>query len=198
MSSYGRNFEFRVPPHGGERSGRWVLQDTGLSDTTVIPIGAPVTLDTSVAVDDQFTGAANVKLAVSAQAPAKGVAGILVYEYGPAAFAGDDPFLTTYSDKDTVLANGTKLVQVVSGSDIKVVLRNTEDRTFLNTRDYEGRTMVAGLGGATPTVEVGEYLSPGTGTDAAGYWAVSSAANGWMIVTAVDNDRNELEARLLF
>jgi hypothetical protein len=197
MASYGRNFDFRVPPRSGERTGRNVLTDTGLSGGTSVPIGAPVVYDSAEGVNDDFTAARSFKLATGAQAPAPGRCGILVYEHAPAAFAGDDPFLTTYSDKDTAPVG--KLVQVVSGDTVKVMLKNTADRTFLNTRDYTGRKMVAGLGGATPTIAVGDYLTPGTGNDTAGYWAeTGSATNAWLVVTAVDNDRAEVEAQFLF
>jgi hypothetical protein len=57
--------------------------------------------------------------------------------------------------------------------------------------------MVAGLG-ATPTLQVGDYLTPGTGNDSAGYWAeTASAANAWLVVTLVDSARQEVEAELL-
>lgn len=191
MSNYGRNFHFRVPPHGGQRSGRFYL-DNGGAD---LVIGAPVVVDTSGDVNDMGLLPVD-KAAADAARPVPGMGGILVYEYGPAAFAGDDPFLTTYSDKDKAPAG--KAVQVVSGTDVKVVFVNTEDRTFLNTRDYAGRVMVAGLG-ATPTLEVGDLLTPGTGNDNDGYWkATQTSSQAWLVVTAVDYDRNEVEARLLF
>lgn len=190
MTNYGRNFEFRTSPKGAQRSGRYYL-----AGTTDIPIGAPVKYDSGE--DENALGLLPVSLATGAQAtPKPGMGGIAVYEHAPAAFAGNDPFLTTYSDIDTVPAG--KAVQVVSGADVKVVFRNTEDRTFLNTRDYTGRVMVAGLG-ATVTVEVGELLSPATGNDTDGYWAVTgTAANAWLVVTKVDNDRGEVEARFVF
>lgn len=191
MANYGNNFEFRVPPQSGQRSGRFVL--AGTSD---VPIGAPVKRDTDSS--ESALGLLPVELATGAQAkPAPGMGGVLVYEYGPAAFAGDDASLVLYSDKSTAPAGAA--VQVISGSEVKVLLRNTDDETFLTVRNYEGRTMVAGLGIATPTVEVGEGLTPGTGNDTAGYWAVSgTASEQWLIVTKVDNDRRELEARLNF
>ena len=190
MSSYGRNFEFRVPPHSSNRSGRHYLVDT-----TALPIGAPVVVDTGSAEND--LGLAPVSKATTAQvAPKPGEGGIAVYEYGPAAYAGDDPFLTTHSDKDTVPAGAA--VQVVNGPDVKIVLRNTADETFLNTRAYTGRTMVAGLG-ATLTLVVGDYLTPGTGDDTDGYWQeTSTASEAWLVITKVDNDRLEVEARLAF
>ena len=148
--------------------------------------------------DENDLGLTPVELATGAQAkPLPGKGGILVYEYGPAAYAGDDPFLTTYSDKDTAPAGAA--VQVVNGTDVKVVLRNTDDETFLHVRDYEGRTFVAGIGIATPTLAVGDMLTPGTGDDTDGYWAeTGTAANAWLVITKVDNDRGEVEARLNF
>lgn len=189
MSNYGKNFAFRVPPMSSHRSGRHYLG--GSSD---IPIGAPVTVDGSTLND---LGLSEATLATGATTtPLPGQGGIAVYEYGPAAFAGDDPWLTTYSDKDTVPAGNA--VQVVNGDYVKVVLRNTEDETFLNVRDYTGRTMVAGLG-ATLTLAEGDMLTPGTGNDTAGYWAeTSNASEAWLVITKVDNDRGEVEARLVF
>lgn len=189
MSSYGRNFEFRVPPEGADRSGRFALAVTQ-------PIGVPVVRDS--AASETALGLMPVKLATGDQAkPLPGLGGILVYEYGPAAFAGDDASLVLYSDKDTVPAGAA--VQVISGSEVKVLLRNTTASTFLNTRAYTGRVMVDGIGIATPTVAVGDGLTPGVGNGTSGYWAeTATAANKWLIVTKVDNDRAEVEARLNF
>jgi hypothetical protein len=193
MSNYGRNFEFRVPPHSSNRSGRHFLN----AGSSTIPIGAPVRVTDDGTVN--ALGLAPVTLETSGgdqTRPLPGEGGIAVYEYGPAAFAGDDPFLTTYSDKDVVPALAA--LQVVNGPDVKIVLRNTDDETFLNTREYTGRTMVAGSP-ATVTVDVGEYLTPGTGNDTAGYWEVTATAgDAWLVVTKVDMDRGEFECRLAF
>lgn len=190
MSSYGRNFEFRVPPVSQERGGRYYL--AGDDD---VAIGAPVKVDVSGDVND--LDLIPVVLATGAQAkPLAGQGGVLVYEYGPAAFAGDDTNLVTYSDKDQAPAGAA--VQVVRGFDVKVVLRNTEDSVFLQTRNYAGKTYVAGLG-ATPTLAVGDMLTPGTGNDTAGYWAeTGTAANAWLVITKVDTERGEVEAKLNF
>jgi hypothetical protein len=190
MANYGRNFHFRVPPVGGQRAGRYYL-----AGETDLPIGAPVVVDTSG--DENDLGLLPVELAAAdAARPVSGMGGILVYEHGPAAFAGDDALLTTYSDK--LDAPAGKAVQVVSGDTVKVVFVNTEDRTFLNTRDYEGRVFVAGAG-ATPTVAVGNYLTPGAGDGTDGYWKeTADVADAWLVVTKVDTDRGEVEARLLF
>jgi hypothetical protein len=190
MSTYGRNFEFRVPPESQNRSGRFYLD--GADD---VAIGAPVKVDTTA--DKNDLGLLPVVLATGSQAkPNPGMGGILVYEYGPAAFAGDDPYLTTHSDKGDAPAGAA--VQVVDGTYVKIVLRNTAATTFLHTRDYAARKMVAGLG-ATLTLDEGDMLTPGTGDDTSGYWAeTGTAANAWLIVTNVDNNRGEVEARLNF
>lgn len=189
MGTYGRNFEFRIPPRGENRPGRYYL--AGSAD---IPIGAPILHDTDS--DPNALLLDPVGLATGAQAPQPGLCGIAVYEHAPAAFAGDDPFLTTFSDKDKVPAG--KAVQMVSGREVKVVFTNTTDDTFLEGRDYEGRTMVAGMA-ATPTVGPGDFLTPGTGNDDAGYWAVTAdAANAWLVVVQIDVTRLEVEARFRF
>jgi hypothetical protein len=189
MGTYGRNFDFRVPPQSENRSGRFAAPATG-----VIPIGAPVIADVTAGTDS--LGLQTVKLAPAGQDPVTGLSGIAVFEYAPAAFAGDDPNLTTYSDKDTVPLG--KALQVVNGTYVKVVFSNTVHRSFLGQRDYAGRIMIAGLG-ATPTLIVGDYLEPGVGNDASGYWReVSGASGAWLVVTSVDSVRQEVEARMLF
>lgn len=189
--SYGRNFEFRVPPHHGERSARHSTP----TDAGPWPIGVPVRINR--AADDDTFGNKPVEFAPDGTPPRKGESGLAIYEHAPAAYAGTDPFLTTYSDIDTIPQG--KMVQVVYGDTIKVCLRNTSDRTFLNTREYTGRTVVAGLG-ATPTLAVGDYLEPHDDpSDTNGYWKeTSTAANAWLVITKVDADRGEVEARMLF
>lgn len=185
-----RNFEFRVSPRGGQRSGRFVVSAATL-------IGAPVKLAAGADPSSQELGLIEVELATGAQAPVAGLSGICVYEYkGAEGYAGDDAALTTWSDKDTTPAGAA--VQVVSGDTVKVAFRNTDDAVFLNTRTYQGRTMVAGMG-ATPSVAIGDYLTPGTGNDTAGFWAeTANVAEAWLVVTGVDTARGEVEARLMF
>lgn len=189
MGTYGRNFEFRVPPVHGQRGGRYSVPATG----TVIPIGAPVEVTAATAAD--ALGLAPVTLATGATTPVSGIHGIALYEWGPAAFAGDDPHLTTYSDKGHVPLGAA--VQVISGPGVKVVFTNTVASTFLTARSYTGRVMVAGMG-ATPTIAVGDFLTPGTGDDTDGYWAEGNATNGWLVVVGVDTVRSEVEARFTF
>jgi len=191
MGTYGRNFEFRIPPEAENRPGRYAVPATG----AVIPIGAPI-VATPAGVPVAPYDLQPVTLAAPAAARVPGACGILVYEYGPAAFAGNDPYLTTYSDLGFAPLGAA--VQMVSGPEVKVVFKNTVDNQFLSSRSYLGRMMVAGFG-ATPTVAVGDLLAPGTGTDAAGYWAeTSDAAVAWLRVVHIDTARAEVEARFIF
>jgi hypothetical protein len=214
MANYGRNFEFRVAPRGAARSGRFVASATalagsgsggGAAGTGQLVIGAPVVADLTAGLDS--AGRQYVKLASQAalspydetsnSAVTLGMAGIVVYEYGPAAFAGFDPFLTTYSDLGAIPLGAS--VQVISGDPtVKVVFTNTAANTFLGIRSYAGRIMVNGLG-ATSTVAVGDYLVPGLGDDVDGYWQSQSTEEGaWLVITHVDTVRNQVEARMLF
>lgn len=204
MGTYGRNLEFRVPPQSEYRQGRFATNATPLSGgggagtgaqgTGLIPIGAPVTADLTAGTDSM--GRQIVKLAAAGDVPAPGLAGIAVYEYGPAAFAGNDPFLTTYSDLGVCPAG--RGVQVVHGTHVKVVFYNTVAELFLGQRQYPGRNMVNGMG-ATPTVAVGDFLVPGAGDDTDGYWtSTGTAAGAWLVITSVDTVRVAVEARMLF
>lgn len=193
MANYGRNFEFRVSPQSGQRASRYATQGADANATT-IPIGGAIqVLDGS----EDTAGRLLVEIADDGTPPVSGLHGIAVFEHAPAAFAGDDPFLTVYSDKVDV-PDGVG-VQMVSGKEVKVVFRNTATRTFLVAREYTGKTMVAGAG-ATPTVAVGNYLEPhASPSDTNGYWQeTATAANAWLVVTKVDTARGEVEARMLF
>lgn len=190
MGTYGRNFEFRAPPRGGQRGGRYSVPTTG----SEIPIGAPLVVTGGGSATS--LGLTVCTLATGGSVPKSGVSGIAVYEWAPAWQAGSDPYLTTYSDKDTIPLGAA--VQLVSGPDVKVVFTNTVASTFLTNRAYAGRVMVAGFG-ATPTVAVGDFLTPGTGNDSAGYWAeTGTAANAWLVVTHISTSRGEIEARFTF
>lgn len=188
MGSYGRNFEMRITPTEQQRRGRILLDGSA-----PVAIGAPLVIANGATPSEAFTKALPANLATGAQPFKRGFTGVGIYEH--LDYNQYDPEWILYSDRD-VMPQG-KLVQLIIGPNVKVVFRNTEDRTYLGTRDYEGRVMVAGLG-ATPTVAVGDYLTPGTGNDDAGYWAeTGSAANAWLVVTNVDAARQEVEAELL-
>lgn len=190
MGTYGRNFEFRIPPRAERRHGRFAVPTTG----TRIPIGAPVGLVADA--DPTSLDLQPVELITAATPPLAGRHGLVLFEHAPAAFAGVDAFLTTYSDLGDVPLGGA--VQVIHGSEVKVVFKNTVDSDFLDARTYQGRTFVAGMS-ATPTVSVGDLLTPGPGDDDGGYWQVTgSAANGWLRVVHIDPVRLEVEAEFVF
>lgn len=185
-----RNFEFRASPQGHQRGARFVL--AGGAD---IPNGAPVTVDTAIAVDGR--GLLTVKLATGAQnKPANGMGGIIVYEGGPDEW-GSLGRQDSWSDLDTAPVGAT--VQVVSGDDVKVAFTNTAAGNFYVRANYpKARVMVAGAG-ATPTVAVGDFLTPGTGNDSAGYWVeTANAAEGWLVVTGIDVNSGLVEAQFCF
>lgn len=184
--NYGRNFEFRVSPPPDQRGGRYV---TG---ATPIPIGAPV-----VAGAVNADGRNVVAVAAGAIDPVPGIHGLLVFEYAWAAYAGRDPFLTVSSDLDFAPANAP--VQLVSGTENKVVLRNTVDDEFLTPDNIvAGKVYVAPANLAG--LAVGNGLRPhNAGSDEVGWWqevGVDEAA--WLIITNVDAGRGEVEARLAF
>lgn len=187
MSSYGPNVDFRSTPLPQQRQGRYIL-DASCAQ------GVPL-----IVTDDEpselFTKARTVELATGAQPPPlPGQGGFGIYEW--IDLNGLDPVINSASDRRDMPAG--KLLQVIRGEEVKVVFRNTSDHTFLRSRDYEGRIMVAGAG-ATPTVSEGDFLTPGVGDDASGYWAeTGNEANAWLVVELVDTDRGEVEARLLF
>jgi hypothetical protein len=192
MSSYGRNFEVVVPPYAAQRKGRF------FNDGAEFPIGVPVTvssggtLGVNNALDQQ-----PVEVVDGAADPVQGQSGIAIYESAFNAYAGNDEVLTTYSDIDTVPAGAA--LQLISGTNVKVRFTNTVARTFLNTRAYAGRVMVAGIG-ATPTVAVGDLLTPnGSPTDTVGYWQeTSTASEAWLIVTKFDAVSSVIEAQMVF
>jgi hypothetical protein len=185
MASYGKNFDFRVPPQHGQRGGRYAIPADAEND---IAIGAPVKWTGD---ETDLNGCLPVDLATGGSAPIKGQCGVLVFEADN--LAGLDPLLNSASDLG--VAPRGKLVQVVSGDAVKVVFKNTEDHKFLTVRDYKGKTMVADA----ENISVGDYLEPGVGTDTGGYWAVtSSAEDAWLVVEGVDATRGEIEARFTF
>jgi hypothetical protein len=189
MGSYGRNVEFRVVPLEYHRRGRIIL-DEG----EPVAIGAPFVIADDAPTEDLWTDALPAQLATGTQAPKRGMCGLGIYEH--LDFHQVDPQWVQYSDID--LIPDRRLFQLISGIGLKVVFKNTSAHTFMTTRDYRGRVMVAGMG-ATPTVGVGDFLTPGVGNDASGYWAVTgTAANGWLKVTNVDALRQEVEAEFVF
>lgn len=164
--SYGKYFEFRVPPQSGQRAGRYSL-------ATATNIGGPVVASGSVDAD-------GVQPVVAATAgvnkPTPGQGGILVYEH----LFTDGP-LEVNSDKHQAPAGS--YVQVVSGSEVKVALRND------GTVDMVDLT----------SLSVGDGLMPDTG----GLWQKSDNGDGtddWLIVSSIETVGTEtvVEARVNF
>lgn len=192
MGSYGPNFDFRVVPDTRDRGARFATQPTA-AYATVIPMGAPVK-----SVGDDGLNRQWVELADTATPPIKGRVGVAIFEWvDGSTWAGDDPLATTYTDKSTLPPD--RGIQVISGPSCKVVFRNTDTSTFLNTNTYTGRNMVAELGGS-PSVTVGAYLEPHSSpSDTNGYYQVTATLdNAWFVVTGIDSTRQEVEAQFLF
>jgi hypothetical protein len=186
-----RNFVFRKSPRNGERGARFVL-----GGPTQLTTGVPVLIDGS----NDGLGRLTVTLATGDQAkPKVGTGGILVFENIEAV--GFDGRTITFSDVD--LATPGDAVQVVTGGNgrVKAAFINTPiGASYVGRANYpKARIMVAGVSQATPSVAVGDYLTPGDGNDAAGYWKeTSTAANGWWVVTSVDSTNGVVEAELNF
>lgn len=185
-----RNGHFLKSPRGGERGGHFAL-----GGTTTLTSFVPVIVNGDV----NDLGLREVELAPEGTAkPAPGAGGILVYEN--IGSAGFDMDVYTYSDIDAVSPGDAVQVVTGNGGGVKVSLQTTAPSTgLLGRADYpKARVMVAGALGATATVAVGDYLLPGKGNDVDGYWKVTStAADGWLFVTAVDPDSGVVEAEVL-
>lgn len=189
MTNLGRNFELLQEPDAKHRLGHFRLKD-GLT----VPIGTPLAVPAGSGND--VNGRLTLELAAAASAPRVGVTGLGVFIHSWNWERGRDPVTTDPSDLDMVPLAAP--VQLVFGDEVKVRFRNTVARTFQGQRAYPGRTMVAGLG-ATPTLAVGDLLTPGVGNDTDGYWAeTSNAALAWFRVTAVNATAGEVEAQLIF
>ena len=188
-----RNFEWRVSPRAGESAGRYVL---GGDDN--LPLGVPVIATTT----DDGLGRQLVRLATNAAdktKPLSGQGGIL--DFVSIRFDGFDPEIVTWSDVVDTVPVGESVI-VASGDTLKGAFTNTfsPDNQYLYRTGYpNARIMVAGAGIPSPTVTVGEFLTPGVGNDTDGYWEVTAnAAEAWLVVTAVDNPRGLVEARVNF
>ena len=166
------------------------------------PAASALRLGTCVEIDpsdtDRVRQATAVALSGGGDATTDFV-GVLWYEhdsqtYNDPRFGGAAGLLP--QDLDTAPAG--RMVQVLHGPGAKVWFRNTEASTtepglnYANTRDAV--TMVNGLGGGTPTIEVGDLL----GWDTTGYWAVTTTATEAVLrVTAVDNTLNTCDAEII-
>ena len=189
MGTYGRNFDFRQSPIPQHRLGRF---RTG---ATAIPNGAPVIADGAL---DANGRRAFILAASGTNRPNPGQGGICVYEQPDAQYRGYDSDITRPSDM--IDAPALTPAQMCHGTEVRLALYNTAEDDFRGMRvpPYAARVMVAGASGATPTVEVDEFIGAGVGNDTDGYWAVVAEADAWAIVTEVDPDLGLVVAQMLF
>lgn len=182
-----RNFVFRKSPTHGQRGSRFVL-----GGPTNLTSGVPVKVDGST----DGLGRRTVTIATGAQnKPLPGQGGILVFE-------NIDSLNTlgeTFSDVDLAVPGDAVQVVTGNGGSVKVAFTNTASTNSFGRTGYpKARVMVAGVSQATPSVAPGDYLTPGVGNDASGYWAeTSNAAEAWLVVTSVDSTNGIVEAELL-
>jgi hypothetical protein len=196
MGTYGRNFDFRQSPDPKHRLGRFV------NGATAVPQGAPVVWD---GADEDTNGRLTFELAAEgATRPATGLGGVALFEVpdnnGLLGNTGN-PLITRSSDFGDVPA--AVPAQVCHGDETRLAFWNTDEDDFDGMRTgvnvYAARVMVAGASGATPTVEVGEYLVPGAGDDTDGYWKVGGDIDtAWAVVTNVDSEIGHVTAQMLF
>jgi hypothetical protein len=192
MGNYGRHVTPLQTPPKEYRLGRYITGDEPILQW------APVRVPDDAELDAE--GRLPLELCTGATAPKVGKHGLICYEQPDANFAGYDPMLARASDLDMAPANTA--VQLVHGRMVRVEYRNYAASSFgpaVGGQAYAGRIMVAGAAIATPTVDVFDLLTPGTGTDEDGYWAeTGSEDNAWLRVTAVDHDRGLVQCQLLF
>lgn len=178
--SYSRNFGFRSFENI-VRHGRLKTPATG----------DPLVLGTAVTVDSSAPDL--MKKPASAATAPNAVSGVLVYEH--IQFQGVDTNLVTNHDAPFNTAPKGRYAQMVRGPGVKVWFKNTVDKVLYDGRDQLGATLVAGVGGATPTVNVGDMLTNASD----GTWQkTTDATKAWMVVEHVNHATSLVEARLTF
>lgn len=161
-SDYGRNFGFRI-------SDESVRFSNGRYRT---PAGSTLALGTAVVVDPAAPG--YLKAATTNELLVPGWSGILLQEEIHINTAYQTPVYDSYSFG---IAKANKLSVITSGAGTKIWLTNTSAETRTDGRTIPAVTMVTSAG-----LAVGDYLG-WTGT----VWAKNTtAAQQWMVVTAVD------------
>lgn len=175
--SYSRNF--------GMRSFENVVRKARFKTPAT---GQPFKIGTAVVVDPDNEG--RMKAVTTATAPTA-LSGLVVFEH--IQFQGVDTTLVTNHDTPFDLVPQNRHAQIMSGKGAKVWFKNTADAVLYDGRVRSGSTMVAGLGGATPSLEVGDYLTP-----SADGWAAGTATNGWLQVEQVNHAAGLVECRVTF
>lgn len=191
MSSLGRFFDLRQSPQPQHRLGRF---KTGADP---IVIGAPVTA--TATTRDTADLREVTALATEGSDYVPGLSGILVWEAPWDWYHGHDR--DTYRPSDVDTAPAYTPVQVVHGTEVRVVLYNiaATDGTD-GFMAYAGRNMVKPADLAVPLV-VGDKLTPGAGNGTTGgFWkkTTDTDATAWLTVTGVDLTIGEVEAQLRF
>jgi hypothetical protein len=181
---YTRNFGFRDFT-GIVREARNKVPASGLTG----PDASGFLIGTAVVEDSANPG--QLVRPAGAAAP-NALSGIVLYEH--IQYQGVDPFLATSYDAPFQVAPLGRMAQMVHGPGVKVWFKNTVDTPLYDGRLQAGVTLVNGLGGATPSISVGDYLTPGSN----GRWAEGNAGNGWLQVTLVNNTTGLCEARFTF
>jgi hypothetical protein len=174
--AYTRNFGFR--------SFENLIRD---GRNQVPATGSPYLIGTAVVVDST-----NTLVRPSDSANPTVLSGVVVFEH--IQYQGTDPFLASPNDFPYTVVPLGRFAQMVHGRGAKVYFKNTADQPLYDGRVIAGQTIVAGLGGATPTIVVGDYLTPA----ADGTWKEGNATNGWFQVEQVNNASGLCEARFTF
>lgn len=174
MGSIGRNITILQGPVYQHRLGRFKNGDEAVKQ------GVPVVADTY----DTFDGRTTVEVAAPADTPVVGQAGFLIYEAPYTGWNGVDPESTSFSDLDTIPADAP--AQLVHGTEVRIRFQNTEAR----------RVVSEGLMGS---LSIGDTLVPHTSpSESNGEWQAAASNDPWVVVTAVDQDRDFVEVQLQF
>lgn len=187
MGNYGRHVNVCQPPLAEHRAGQYIAGEDLVQWCPVVASGNP-----------DANGQIEVNKETGATVPLIGVHGLVCYEQPDANFVGYDPLLTRASDMGDIPAGSS--VQLVRGPETVLEFRNFPEVTsFHGMRDYPARIVIAGVSIATPTLAVGNLLTPGVGDDTDGYWAeTANEDEGWLRVQSIDTDLGLVVAQVLF
>lgn len=174
MGSIGRNIIFLQNPVYQHRLGRFK------NGSAVVKQGVPVVADTF----DTYDGRTSVAVAANDDDPIVGQAGILVYEAPYTGWHGVDPESTSFSDLDNIPADAP--AQLVHGTEVRIRFQNTDARTVIND-------------GLMGSLSIGDALVPHASPSSSnGEWQDAASDTPWVVVTAVDEERDYIEVQLQF
>lgn len=178
MGSIGRNITILQGPIYQHRLGRFK------NGSAAVRQGVPVIADTY----DSYDGRTSVEVAVNDDSPVVGQSGILIYEAPWTGWHGVDPESTSFSDLDVIPADAP--AQLIHGTEVRI--------RFQNTDPAEGgrRVISEALVGS---LSIGDALVPhASPSDVNGEWQAASSDDAWLVVTAVDEERDYVEVQLQF